>query len=369
MSETAEVVIVGAGPAGLAAAGCLRKARLSFIILERETHLAPSWRRHYDRLQLHTVKQFSSLPHLAFPKSYPRYVSKDLLIEYLETYAERFGIEPRFGELVRSVRREGACWYVQSTSSSIRARFVVIASGYNAEPFVPSFAGMEAFQGQILHSSSYANAKPFLHQSVLVVGMGNSGAEIALDLLEGGASPTISMRNGVHIAPRNLFGVPIQIVALLATAVLPRGLNDLLFPPILDFALGNPARYGIRRPELGLLQQIAKAKIPVIDIGTFKKIAAGEIKIAPGIAEVWNEGVDFTGGGKGRFDAIILATGYRPNYQSFLEFDLASEDSREDGLFFIGFRNVATGLLHEISKESAHVAKCISGLRKREQKA
>jgi hypothetical protein len=158
-------------------------------------------------------------------------------------------------------------------------------------------------------------------------------------------------------------------VALLATAVLPRALNDILFPPILDFALGNPARYGIRRPKRGLLQQVAKAKIPVIDIGTVKKIAAGEIRVAPGIAVVWEEGVEFMGGGKGRFDAIILATGYRPNYQSFLEFNLASGDSRKEGLFFIGFHNVATGLLHEISKEATLIAKYISGLRKREQPA
>jgi hypothetical protein len=342
---------------------------LGFIILERDAQLAPSWRRHYDRLRLHTIKQLSSLPHLAFPKSYPCYVGKDLLIKYLETYAERFGLEPRFGESVHSIRREGARWHVQSASSSIRARFVVIASGYNAEPFVPSFPGIETFQGQILHSSSYANAKPFLRQSVLVVGMGNSGAEIALDLLEGGASPTISVRNGVHIAPRDLFGVPIQIVALLATAVLPRALNDLLFPPILDFALGNPAKYGIRRPGRGLLQQVAKAKIPVIDIGTVKKIAAGEIKIAPGIAVAWKEGVDFTGGGQGRYDAIIFATGYRPNYENFLKFNSASGNSRKEGLFFIGFHNVATGLLHEIAKEATLIAKHISGLRKREQTA
>ncbi len=370
MSETTDVAVVGAGPAGLAAGACLRRAGLDFIILEKEGQPAPSWRKHYDRLHLHTVKRYSSLPYLAFPKSYPRYVPKDLVIEYLEAYAKKFDLKPRFGEAVHSVRREGAGWLIEGTASSIRASFVVIASGYNAEPFIPSFPGIETFKGSLIHSASYANAKPFTRQSVLVIGMGNTGAEIALDLAEGSASPTISVRNGVHIAPSELFGIPIQIVAMLATRVLPRAVNDVLFPPILDFALGSPSKYGIRRPQQGLLQQIAEAaKIPVIDVGTLKKIAAGEIKVAPGISEVWEGGAVFTDGNKSKFDAIVLATGYRPNYRSYLKFNGASEDSRKLGIFFVGYHNVVTGLLHEISKESACVAKYISAQRKRERTA
>ncbi len=362
MAEVTEVAIIGAGPAGLAVAACLRRADVDFIILEKGSKLASSWRKHYDRLHLHTIKAYSSLPYLAFPKNYPRYVPRDLVIEYLETYAESFGLRPRLGDAVHSARHEGSHWHVESTASSIRAPFLVIASGYNAEPSIPSFPGMETFKGRLIHSASYANAPPFARQSVLVVGMGNTGAEIALDLAEGGAQPTISARNGVHITPRELFGVPIQIVAMLATAALPRVVNDNLFPPILDFALGYPSRYGIRRPQEGIMQRIATAaKIPVIDAGTVKKISAGEIEMAPGVSEVWEEGAIFTDGSRGRFDAIILATGYRPNYKSFLELkDGENAESAKLGLFFVGFRNVVTGLLHEISKEASCVARHIS---------
>ncbi len=362
MAEDTEVAVIGAGPAGLAVAACLRKAGVDFILLEREGKVAPSWRRHYDRLHLHTVNVYSSLPYLAFPKNYPRYVSRDLMIEYLETYAESFGLKPRFGDAVHCVRHEGAQWFIESTASSIRAPFVVIASGYNADPSIPSFPGMETFKGCLIHSASYANARPFTDQSVLVVGMGNTGAEIALDLAEGGARPAISVRNGVHIAPRELFGVPIQIVAMLAAAVLPGAVNDILFPPILDLALGYPSKYGIRRPQEGILQRIANgAKIPVIDTGTVKKISAGEINIAPGISEVEEEGAVFTDGSRGRFDTIILATGYCPNYQNYLELkDGEKEERGKLGLFFVGFRNVATGLLREISIEAVRVARYIS---------
>jgi hypothetical protein len=149
---------------------------------------------------------------------------------------------------------------------------------------------------------------------------------------------------------------------MVATGLLPGWLNDFLFPPILDFALGKPSKHGITRPKQGLLRQIANAgKIPVIDVGTLKKISEGKIHIAPGIEEFWEDGVVFKDGNRKRFDAIILATGYRPNYQSFLKFSGAREEARELGLFFVGYHNVVTGLLREISKESVRIAEHISG--------
>jgi cation diffusion facilitator CzcD-associated flavoprotein CzcO len=182
MAESTEVVVVGAGPAGLAVGACLKNAGLDFVILEKEREVASSWRRHYERLHLHTVKQFSSLPFLPFPSDYPRYVPRDLFIRYLDGYAAHFGLKPRFGEAVRAIQREGGQWLVESTSSSIRAANVVIAAGYNTEPSLPSVAGLDKFKGKVIHSAQYANAKPFAGQSVLVIGMGNTGAEIALDL-------------------------------------------------------------------------------------------------------------------------------------------------------------------------------------------
>ncbi len=364
LPETTDVVVVGAGPAGLAVGASLRKAGLSFIILEKEHQVASSWRRHYERLHLHTVKQFSSLPYLPFPKSYPRYVPRDLVIEYLDGYAAHFGLQPRFGDAARSIRRNGNDWVVEATSSSLRAPYVVIASGYNAEPVMPSVPGIEKFNGKVIHSADYVNAKPFAGQSILVVGMGNTGAEIALDLVEAGARPTISLRDGVHIVPRDLFGVPVQMVAMLAAAVLPAGASDAIFPLILDAVFGKLSQYGIRRPKMGILEQVASAgRIPVLDVGTVRKICEGKIKIAAGTAAIAADGVAFEGGNKGAFDAIIFATGYRVNYRSLLAPDdvppvnaAATAEDRNSRIYFVGFRNAATGLLREIAKEAVQVA-------------
>jgi cation diffusion facilitator CzcD-associated flavoprotein CzcO len=366
--EETDVVVIGAGPAGLAVGACLRKAGVSFIILERGEKVAWSWHRHYERLHLHTIKQLSSLPYAPFPAAYPRYVPRNLMIEYLERYAANFDLMPRFGETVRSVRRNGNDWLIEGTSSLIRAFDVVVASGFNAEPVMPFVPGMEKFAGRVIHSAAYIDAKPFAGQSVLVIGMGNTGAEIALDLSEGGAQTTISVRDGVHIVPRDLFGIPIQIVATVATKILPSTASDTLFPRILDFALGDLSKHGIKRPKEGILQRVASsARIPVIDVGTVRKISEGAIKIAPGISAITDDGPIFVGGSKGKFDAIIFATGFSPDYRSFLQIDDIKapanqtfvKQNSESTIYFVGFNNSVSGLLRQISREAVQVARDI----------
>jgi lysine/ornithine N-monooxygenase len=365
MPERIDVAVIGAGPAGLAVGACLRKAGVNFIILERGEKVAWSWHRHYERLHLHTVKQLSSLPYFRFPADYPRYVPRNLMIAYLDRYAANFDLQPRFGETVHSVRRNRTDWFIEATQSSISASYVVVASGLNAEPVMPPISGMEQFRGKVIHSAQYIDAKPFVGQSVLVIGMGNSGAEIALDLSEGGARTTISVRNGVHIVPRELFGIPIQIVAIIATKLLPSAASETLFPRVLDLALGDLSRHGINRPNEGILQWVASSgRIPVIDVGTVRKIYQGAIKVAPGISAITGDGASFSGGNSRKFDAVILATGYRPNYQFFLESrDVSNPDdhtsadqSSNSTIYFVGFNNSVAGLLRQISKEAVEVA-------------
>jgi len=197
------VLIIGAGPAGLAMAGRLRRLNIPFEIVEKTQHVASAWHEHYDRLHLHTVKERSYLPHLPFPGDYPRYVSRQQLIAYYENYAKAFDIQPHFGEEVISIKKTNGHWRVKTaTGKKWEAAQVVIATGVNRVVNRPIFEGEEKFSGRILHSRLYKNAVEFENRRVLVVGMGNTGAEISLDLSEHGIETYLSVRSPVNIGLR-----------------------------------------------------------------------------------------------------------------------------------------------------------------------
>lgn len=204
------VLIIGAGPAGLATAACLSAKSISCLILERENCSAPLWKyKSYDRLHLHLPKQYCQLPHFPFPTSYPRYLSCEQFVDYLENYREHFGINPVYNIKVTALEFSSdiGFWLVtaeQKTSDTdplkvVRywARSVVVATGENADPFTPRFSGEEKFSGEISHSMMYRNGAKYEGKKVLVVGAGNTGMEIALDLANFGAKPTVVARNKV----------------------------------------------------------------------------------------------------------------------------------------------------------------------------
>jgi len=205
------VLIVGAGPAGLATAACLKRRGIEPLVLEAGASLGNSWRHHYDRLRLHTVKQQSHLPGVPFAKELARYPTLAEVIAYLDAYAARFAIVPRTAEAVRRVLAAEDGFVVESAHATYRARAVVIASGLNRVPNPERLPGQERFRGTLIHSRDYRNADRFVDQRVLVVGAGNTGAEIALDLAEHGARPTMALRSQVNILPRDFLGMPTQL--------------------------------------------------------------------------------------------------------------------------------------------------------------
>jgi len=205
------VLIVGAGPAGLASAACLKQRGIEPLVLEAGASLGNSWRHHYDRLRLHTVKQQSHLPGVPFAKELARYPTRAEVVAYLDAYAARFAIVPRTAEQVRRVLAAEDGFVVESARATYRARAVVIASGLNRVPNPERLPGQERFRGTLIHSRDDRNADRFVDQRVLVVGAGNTGAEIALDLAEHGARPTMALRSQVNILPRDFLGMPTQL--------------------------------------------------------------------------------------------------------------------------------------------------------------
>ena len=204
MANSCDVIIIGAGPAGLATAAALAAQGLNAAIRERSNDVGAAWRRHYDRLHLHTDRARSGLPGLAIPKAYGRYPSRAHVVEYLETYAAKFALRPVFNAAVRAVRLVmGGDGASELGENSETAPSVVVATGLADYPHAPTWPGIETFGGPILHSSSYRNPAPFTGKRVLVVSaLAPSGGEIAVDLSEAGVDVALAVRGPVNVILR-----------------------------------------------------------------------------------------------------------------------------------------------------------------------
>lgn len=364
------IIIIGAGPAGLAVAGRLRKLGRDFVILEQSDKVASSWHGHYDRLHLHTVKELSHLPHQPFPEDYPTYVSRLDLIKYYDSYAQSFEIEPHFGHSVDSVERMTDHWKVScSNGAKFEAQHIVITTGVNHIPKQPHWEGEDDFQGEIIHSRLYKNPQPFIGKKTLVIGMGNTGAEIALDLAEQGIKPWISVRSPINIVPRDLFGKPVQTSGKLLEK-LPFGWGDWLGSKVRRLVFGDLRKYGIPLSDVPPAVQVRETgKTPVIDLGTVDQIKTGNIQVVGDIKSFVSDGVQLSSGEKLEIDAVILATGYRPGLTDFIK-NIASELDRNmlpkqpvsslPGLYFIGYDDYSLGgLLGVIYRDSETVVNTI----------
>jgi cation diffusion facilitator CzcD-associated flavoprotein CzcO len=365
--QSCDAIVIGAGPAGLATAAALQARGLDAAILEKSDAVGAVWRRHYDRLHLHTDRARSGLPGLPIPKAYGRYPSRARVVEYLEAYAARFGLEPVFDAPVCAVRREGRMWRAEAGENSRAAPIVVVATGWADSPHAPTWPGMETFSGVVLHSSRYRNPAPFAGKRVLVVGYGNSGAEIALDLAEAGIDVALSVRSAVNVVPRELFGMPILVFPT-AEQRLPPRLADAINAPLVRYAIGSIEKLGLKRAAKGPLQSIAEdGRAPLIDVGTLDAIRDGRIKIRGDIAGLEREHVAFQRSPAERFDAIILATGFRPDLRPLLPDAkgvlgaagtplVSGRPTAEPGLFFCGAIPSALGQFRQINIEARSIA-------------
>lgn len=359
-----ETLIVGAGPAGLATAACLAELGMPATLLERSEAVGSSWRHHYERLHLHTARQHSALPGLDFPDHVDRWPSRQQVVEYLDAYAAHHRLDVRFGTHVRRVASDADGVVVSTTEGELHARRVVLATGYTRVPVTPSWPGRERFRGTFLHSAAYVNGEPFRGRRVLVVGIGNSGGEIALDLAEHGAEVTIAVRSAVNVVPREILGVPILAVGI-ATSFLPAPVADAISAPMLWATVGDIRKLGFRKLPYGPVQQIKEhGRIPLIDIGTIARIRAGEIVVRGDVKELDEDGVSFEDGVRGPFDAVVAATGFVPRLDEIApDLDLdeggrprASGAEVGPGIFVCGFHVAATGMLREIGIEARRIA-------------
>ncbi|HEX3824418.1 MAG TPA: NAD(P)/FAD-dependent oxidoreductase [Mycobacteriales bacterium] len=374
MTRETQTLVIGASAAGLATAAELRRHGQRFALIESRDQVAGAWRRHYDRLHLHTPKSSSALPGLPMPKAWARYPSRDQVVEYLEQYQQHFDLRPHFGERVTRVERVAGGWETTTSAGSWHSRQVVVASGRTAVPVRPTWPGMTDYKGAVLHSSEYDNGDCWKGKSVLIVGFGNSACEQALDLVERGAKAHLSVRSPVNVVPRDVLGLIPVLQLGIVMRYLPTKVADAMAWPMIATTVGDVRKLGLRKLPYGPNTQIAKDRhVPLLDIGTIDQIKAGNITVHGDIERFTENGVVFSDGAALDVAAVVLATGYRAGVDAFVvEWDSVCDAtgfplrsgrrSGLDGLYFCGMYVSPAGMLREIGIEARRIAADIAGV-------
>jgi putative flavoprotein involved in K+ transport len=370
--ERHEIVIVGAGSAGLATAALLKERGLSPVVLEAGPEPGAAWRDRYDRLRLHTPRLLSGLPGLRIPRRYGRWVARDDLIEYLHAYVDAHALDVRTGTTVERIDPgEDGSWLLRTPGGTIAAGSVVVATGYNGAPFVPEWPGRDAFPGELLHSSEYRNPEPFRNRDVLVVGAGNSGAEIAHDVADGGArSSRLSVRTPPQIVRRATAGVPAQLIGM-AIKRMPPHWVDPISKTQRKLSIPDLAAQGLPRPEQGIRSAfVATGTTPILDVGIVDAVRRGRVQVVAAVERFDGADVVLADGSRVAPDAVIAATGFRAGLDGLVgHLGVLGPHGRPletdgpaalPGLWFVGFVPTLGGQLREGSIAAGKVAAAVA---------
>lgn len=373
--STRPVYVIGGGPGGLAAAAALRARGVRTVVLEKSENVGASWRRHYDRLHLHTTRRRSALPGLAMPRRFGRWVSRDDVVRYLEKYVEHHELEVVTGVEVSRIDRtaDGTGWQLTATGGRVlTGRAVVVATGYNHTPRTPDWPGRDTFTGELAHASEYRNPAPYAGKDVLVVGIGNTGAEIAVDLVEGGASRVrIAVRTVPHIVRRSTAGWPAQSTGILVRR-LPVRLVDRAGRLMSRIAVPDLTAQGLPRPDTGLYSRVREGAIPVQDVGLINAVKKGRVAPVATVESFDQDTVILADGTRITPDAVIAATGYRRALEDLVgHLDVLDARGRPvthggrtpkqaPGLYFTGFTNPISGMLREMALDAEKIAKKVA---------
>lgn len=297
------VVVVGAGPAGLAVSHQLRRRRTEHVVLERGDDVGASWRSFYTSLVLHTGKHLSSLPDLPFERGDPLFTPRPAFVGYLERYARTLELPVRNRTEVVAATPIDEGWSVQTERGVHLARVLVVATGIAGRPRVPAIQGAEAFSGSIRHSIEYRDPQPFAGRRVLVVGAGNSAAEIASELGRAGVATTIAIRSGVLVVPLTVAGVPSQYIGI-GLRRLPRAIGTAI-------ARASVMITGRRRQD-GLPRSAANPLdvIPIVGMQLSDAIRDGRVDLRAGLTELTATTARYADGTETPIDDVILATGF-----------------------------------------------------------
>ena len=299
-------------------------------------------------------------------------MSREGVVRYLERYANHHSLDVRTGVEVRGLVRDEDGWRVETDGDPIEARVVIVATGFNRDPVMPDWPGRETFTGDLIHSQDYRNPEPYRGRDVLVVGPGNSGAEICVDLVEGGAREVmVSVRTPPNIFRRDINGYPSQLTGVLIRR-LPTRVVDRLAAGMQRLTVGDLTPYGMPAPTGGMYTRVKRDMVPILDVGLIGLLKKRRVRVVPAVEGFDGPEVLLRGGERIRPDAVIAATGFGRGLEPLVgEYGLVAETGRPvvhgaathpdaPNLHFIGFTNPISGNLREIGIDARRLARAVA---------
>ncbi|MEV0799117.1 NAD(P)/FAD-dependent oxidoreductase [Kribbella sp. NPDC050281] len=345
-----QVAIIGAGTSGVSAAVALADRGVKPLLVDRADQVGSSWRSRYDRLRLNTGRQFSHLPNRPYPSGTPTFPTRDQVIDHIERHANEDGIELCLGCTAERLDRADGHWRLTTSTGEVEASQVVVATGFDHEPFIPDWPGRDEWPGGLIHSSQYRNPLPYNGKRVLVVGPGSSGMEIAYDLATGGAAkvwlavrtpPNIMLRQGPGGIPGDFIATPLYHAPVRIADAIAR------FSRRMD--IGDLHEFGLPVPAEGIFARSSRLGVApaILDKDVIAVIRDKFIEIVRGVGALDAAGVALADGTRINPDAMVCATGFRRGLAQLVGHlgvldergwpTTTGEAPAADGLRFIGF--------------------------------
>lgn len=377
---SAGICIIGAGSSGVAAAKALKQAGLAFDCYEKGSAIGGNWRYNNDNgmssayrsLHIDTSRKNLQYPDFPTPEDLPDFPSHWQVMQYLEAYAEHFGVKDHIRcntEVAKVAPQDDGTWLVTLADGMTKAyRAVLVANGHLWDARLPDFPGQ--FDGIAIHSHDYKVADPFDDKRVLVVGIGNSAVDIAVDLCRRARSVHLSTRRGAWIMPKYILGIPTDrwSAFLIRKLKLPTIVARMIVNRLMYLTVGDQERYGVPKPPHPMWREHATISQELLPY-----IGHGWIKVKPNVAELQGEKIAFADGSVEPYDAVIYATGYRTTFP-FLDPDVFSVKDREaprlyrriaavdrPGLFFVGLVQPIGATIPLVEIQARWIAAVLSG--------
>jgi len=366
-------IVLGAGFAGLGTAAMLERRGVPALVLERSANVGESWRNRYRSLRLNTLRWMSTLKGYKMPRRYGRWPTRDQVIEYLEDYAREERLQIEFETEARRITRTNGGWTVETSAGALTAPAVVVAVGYDHEPFVPDWPGKQGFTGELLHASTYRDAQPFRDRDVLVVSAGNTGSELSFELARNGARRVrTAMRSVPNVFSREWLRIPEPVLAV-GLDFLPTRVADRFASVSQRVMIGDLSDVGLAPATHGFATNVLERKVaPVIDAGFVEALRAGEVELVAAVEGFEGPDTILADGERIQPEVVIAATGYERGLDPLVghlgvlgpdgepTHNGAPASPAAPNLYFVGYKLWLRGQLPATSHDTRKVARAIA---------